>query len=415
MYVALSLDFDVRFRLGGNLFKMSVTHLTKHSEMDQSSDTFEGVVMQYQTFEGGCKVAMKYHSIEQINEAFAVVQDLKQKYGNESVENHLDLLEIEHRFHMANIVVSIVGEVDHLDDETSITRSESFKLTQNDVKNHKQKRKNWVMSDEAKRWAFTSVTTQITHIPMKSHLIEMPSCLDTEGPTKWCQPVNDGKECRVWHRRHKNRRVLTFRVDGDINANLLDVVSVLYEIDLYKDWVPYIQTPLRLGLRDSYVEERFGRIDQVARYKIDFPWPMANRECILMISCVDNFAQKDCLVVKLRSFEDSCIKDRKNALPCPVPDLENKAVPIHVDGGVVCRPKADGTVHMTFLWTINSQMDINDTFLNFFCKIFVRTAFKNFKKICAGAAEDVHLERRQTNPYVYSFVEERMKAHNIPS
>ncbi|CBZ53026.1 conserved hypothetical protein [Neospora caninum Liverpool] len=103
----------------------------------------------------------------------------------------------------------------------------------------------------------------------------MGSTLDA---TPWVLAVDDSPSVRIWNRKYRHSTLLSFRIEGVVDTPLVAVLSVLNEMDMFRDWVPSFSFPVRLGLKDAIRVAQFGRVDQLDIFKIAFPWPVNDRQ-----------------------------------------------------------------------------------------------------------------------------------------
>ncbi|CDI81956.1 hypothetical protein, conserved, partial [Eimeria acervulina] len=99
---------------------------------------------------------------------------------------------------------------------------------------------------------------------------------DGAAAASWTLAAEEANGLKIFYRRHPNSTLLSFRIEGSVESNLLNIISVLNEMDLYKEWIPYYNFPLKLGLRDVKTLHRLGRVEQIDLLQLDFPWPMNN-------------------------------------------------------------------------------------------------------------------------------------------
>jgi hypothetical protein len=82
----------------------------------------------------------------------------------------------------------------------------------------------------------------------------------------------------------------TLRVEGNVQAPLFNILAVFYEIDLFKLWLPTYQM---LGLKESSVIGKLSKTKMLADFKLNMPWPITNRDCVLSITGVDCMDRKE--------------------------------------------------------------------------------------------------------------------------
>ncbi|KAL8270001.1 hypothetical protein Esti_006066 [Eimeria stiedai] len=334
----------------------------------------------------------------------------------------------------------------------------------------------------------------------------------------WHLAIQETNGLKIFFRRHASSTLISFRVEGFVEASILNIISVLNEMDLYRDWIPYYSFPLKsaaaapmhlnltqqfarhltlvraqgeengLGLREVKKLYQMGRVEQISLLELDFPWPMNNRfffsfplellmtsplqaaasSPLLQDCCVDIWAADDLdytnrFFVRITSLDGcnnnprvplfSCssafashsqhacivspsfLNTRKNlnhfvplavkksskimqkhsqmmiwcdflkALPSP----PNKTLRLYCEGGVILVPLGKEKTFMELLWTLDPKAHLSDYIVNFFTKVFAKSSFHAFCKVCADASSGEHARRRAQCPLLYGFVEQRMQ------
>eukprot|EP00922_Rhytidocystis_sp_ex-Travisia-forbesii_P020108 GHVS01029645.1.p1 GENE.GHVS01029645.1~~GHVS01029645.1.p1 ORF type:complete len:821 (+),score=130.40 GHVS01029645.1:89-2551(+) len=200
--------------------------------------------------------------------------------------------------------------------------------------------------------------------------------------------------------------LIWLHLEGVVEASALAVVSVLHELDLYRKWIPYFSFPIKLGLRESNRLHQLARIDSIALFKLDFPWPIQNRECLAVIWSADELEERDCISVTISS---QSAKDIYNRFGVTVPPQDANVVRIQVEGSMVIRPVTNSSCSIGFLWKINPRMHVPPFLLDFLTKTFTKSAYNAFRSTCesAMASDSPFADRRGKNPFLYDFFSRR--------
>ncbi|KAL8448939.1 hypothetical protein Emag_003791 [Eimeria magna] len=61
----------------------------------------------------------------------------------------------------------------------------------------------------------------------------------------WHLAIQENNGLKIFFRRHASSTLISFRVEGFVDAGILNIISVLNEMDLYRDWIPYYSFPLK--------------------------------------------------------------------------------------------------------------------------------------------------------------------------
>lgn len=98
-------------------------------------------------------------------------------------------------------------------------------------------------AEKATEWYFPSVAAQSHSV---KELQRESFCGDVCGGSHRRKVVDDGDALQVFLRNYDdNREVISFRLEGTVNAPLLSILSVFNEVDLFQEWVPYYKVPFR--------------------------------------------------------------------------------------------------------------------------------------------------------------------------
>lgn len=66
----------------------------------------------------------------------------------------------------------------------------------------------------------------------------------------------------------------SFRVCGKVNVNLFNILAVVYEIDLFPNWFPFVDKAELLGTPT--------RFRKFTRVRAKLPWPLSSREAYVI-------------------------------------------------------------------------------------------------------------------------------------
>jgi hypothetical protein len=168
-------------------------------------------------------------------------------------------------------------------------------------------------------------------------------------------------------RRSASDPNVMIRVEGMVDAKLLNVLAVFYEVDLWKLWVPSI--PI-MGLRTATMLEDYSAIKFTVHMVVNIPWPIATRDMMIRVQgvdCMDTSETDDDpgsarQVVVLLNSTDSFWKGGD------VPGPGNSDVRMDVDiGALILTPQAingGGTgTHLSIITRINPKLDYIPTSL----------------------------------------------------
>jgi hypothetical protein len=127
---------------------------------------------------------------------------------------------------------------------------------------------------------------------------------EMQGGWKQQAMLHGKKHDTMVHYRLNENQGVTVRLDTPIPASLIvPMLSILNETDLYTSWLPSFQRPVKLGVRSAEMLTQCSRGAQVARVRVDMPWPMLNREVVtknFLADCVDELGV---IVIGMKNME----------------------------------------------------------------------------------------------------------------
>ncbi|KAK6590274.1 hypothetical protein RS030_162473 [Cryptosporidium xiaoi] len=215
----------------------------------------------------------------------------------------------------------------------------------------------------------------------------------------------------LWYRGYEDSTIAEICFQGNINTNIFNVLSVFYERDLYKEWIPYFSFPVKFGLNSIKEIMHKDRLHIVTAIYIDIPWPFSNREVILEIWVSDEIAANNRIFIHASSIENHGYHPRlKTDIPYSM-GYSNRA---NISGGGFVSPIDDNSTQILFMWKIDLFIDPPTFLLNFFLKIFIKACWEKFCKTCiqADKPNSIHKERINNNKEFYDFIRERILARN---
>ncbi|KAH0478683.1 MAG: hypothetical protein KVP17_002074 [Porospora cf. gigantea B] len=219
--------------------------------------------------------------------------------------------------------------------------------------------------------------------------------------TPWV-PVVDDAACRVWFKAIPGTPIISFRLDGTIDASLLDFLAIASEVDMTSKWIPYFKFPMKLGLQSAKCIARYGRFDKISQYKVDLPWPLKSRDCVVHGWLTDDLEKNNKLLLALRSFDADETSD-------VVPEVDPGYVRVTMDGGCVIEALGPERIVLSTVWVVNPKEKVPAKLVKFVAGVFIKSAFEKFARFCKSVQEDPDFAlARQTDQWLYGYVEQRI-------
>ncbi|CDJ42956.1 hypothetical protein, conserved [Eimeria tenella] len=363
-------------------------------------------------------LAIENLRLERVRDAHAVVLTLAKKYGPEKILEDADLVLILYKYDEMDRMYSVMSGNVLYKRRCNYFRKVTSSLLPDLHSSHRKK-------DNAVQDGHLSIHDPHHDLGACTPQRELDRCLregmrrqfslrslgtltNCQVPVEhesWSLAIEEQNRLKIYYRRHSSSTLLSFRVEGTVDACLLNIISVLNEMDLYKDWIPYYTFPLKLGLRDVKRLYQFGRVEQIDLLQLDFPWPMNNRDCCVEIWAADDLEHTNRFFVRVTSLDGDTTNPR---VPLAIPVPPPKTLRLYCEGAVVLVPLSPTKTFIELFWTLDPKVHLNDYIVNFFAKVFAKSSFHAFCKVCIEATVGEHARRRAQFPLLYGFVEGRL-------
>lgn len=149
--------------------------------------------------------------------------------------------------------------------------------------------------------------------------------LDYSSGENGIQPItinNDG-----WNIEYSKGISLSYKIDSssngqlsinvviksDIKCRLLNLLTILNEVELSNMWVPYMSY--------SKCVYNFSRVSKLVQQVYDLPWPIGQRENIMFCFGVDTLREYDCIMISCGDPQSSKNKFFGVSIPDPPPKI----------------------------------------------------------------------------------------------
>ncbi|EFC42695.1 predicted protein [Naegleria gruberi] len=96
------------------------------------------------------------------------------------------------------------------------------------------------------------------------------------------------------------------KVEGTIHASMFQVLSIFYEVDLYKSWVP--------SMRDSLVIHKFGKYRFLSYFSFNLPWPFSPRDLISYAFAIDRLESDGSIMVSVQGITPATHPEYKDKI-----------------------------------------------------------------------------------------------------
>ncbi|KAL8438081.1 hypothetical protein ACSSS7_000446 [Eimeria intestinalis] len=382
-------------------------------------------------FELDRSLAIENLRLERVRDAHAVVLTMAQQYGVDRVLSDPDLTMIVYKFdEMAKMYAMMSAPVCYRRRLSYLRRVASSLAAE--TPGGRKKRHQVAAEEELQQHCEPPELQEVQQQQQQDPAEAMPALIDLDeklrngmrqlfgfrslgtlstthvppADASWHLAIQENNGLKIFFRRHASSTLISFRVEGFVDASILNIISVLNEMDLYRDWIPYYSFPLKLGLREVKKLYQMGRVEQISLLELDFPWPMNNRDCCVDIWAADDLDYTNRFFVRITSLDGGNNNPR---VPLTVPSPPNKTLRLYCEGGVILVPLGKEKTFIELLWTLDPKAHLSDYIVNFFTKVFAKSSFHAFCKVCTDASSGEHARRRAQCPLLYGFVEQRLQ------
>ncbi|EEA04730.1 uncharacterized protein CMU_037950 [Cryptosporidium muris RN66] len=233
------------------------------------------------------------------------------------------------------------------------------------------------------------------------------SLIVNEGNNIWRHVISDNS-LNLWYCLHNDSTIIELCFQGDIETDILNVLTVLYERDLYKEWIPYFKYPIKFGLSNVNEMMNKGRLHIITSIKIDIPWPFYNREVILEIWASNELHSNNRIFIYVSSIDEFGYNSR---LDIEIPKPSEMISRASVLGGGFITPNSHNLTNILFKWKFDLFVRAPNFILDFFLKVFIKACWLKFRSVCINAnkVNSLHFQRLTSNSEIYNFVREKLK------
>jgi hypothetical protein len=140
----------------------------------------------------------------------------------------------------------------------------------------------WELSSGADPLIVERLRTKLAALSEVESLLMSGSSWDT---------VSDRDGVRVQYCPSADSGTHNFKITARVRAPLFNLLAVVYEVDLYSEWMPRVKQA-----RQLHAASRF---EKTVHLELEAVWPVANRDCVVDGFGVDKLAEEGALLVVL--------------------------------------------------------------------------------------------------------------------
>mmetsp|Transcript_43060 Transcript_43060/g.69885 ORF Transcript_43060/g.69885 Transcript_43060/m.69885 type:complete len:349 (-) Transcript_43060:595-1641(-) len=206
-----------------------------------------------------------------------------------------------------------------------------------------------------------------------------------------------GSDCRILYRHEDYTQLHSFKIEVELDVPLLTLMVLVYEINLYNTVFPFLKFCNEIAHPH--------RCTKLAHWCAKAPWPLSNRDCIVLGFAADGLDEDGGVIVCSRSvssFEGTEI---------PPPQSRTVRMEMHL-GGFLFRPINEARTHVIAV----SNMDPKFTFIpaslmNFITGHVIRLGVHFVKRRANNLKGSQHEARLSQDKEFYQWLDNRAKEY----
>eukprot|EP01101_Sappina_pedata_P001057 TRINITY_DN11170_c0_g1_i1.p1 TRINITY_DN11170_c0_g1~~TRINITY_DN11170_c0_g1_i1.p1 ORF type:complete len:395 (+),score=120.67 TRINITY_DN11170_c0_g1_i1:30-1214(+) len=224
--------------------------------------------------------------------------------------------------------------------------------------------------------------------------------------------INNTEDFEVMHEDDKWKTSLkkdtsggikSFRVEGIIDAPLVNVSALFSEVDLFPSWVPKVGS---LGLLEVCEIARLSKSSVVMFGAIGMPWPMAPRAMNIVAFGAEELEKKGFVVIVSKSHEKF---PEGYTAPSHCKNANNVAMII--DGGAILKPVSPTQTFISSYFMVNPNISyLPSSFVNFGLKHFAHLGFVMLGRKAETIEGSEYEKRIKDKPELYQDIIQRCDA-----
>lgn len=202
-------------------------------------------------FEIDRSLAVENLRLERVRDAHAVVLTIAERYGVEKIRDDLDLLTIVYKYdEMMRMFDMMVASISFRRRQSFLRRNKrSSEITgeTHDVSTILDTHDD-IPDPACSSTELSDIDRQLRDMMrdyFSLHDDATPSAHVSPADESWQLATDDQSGLKIFVRRHAGTTLLHFRLEGIVTSSLINILSVLNEVDLYKEWIPYYTFPLK--------------------------------------------------------------------------------------------------------------------------------------------------------------------------
>jgi len=209
-------------------------------------------------------------------------------------------------------------------------------------------------------------------------------------------PLSTGKY-KSYYKKEQYSDLHSFKLSADLNASLLNLCVLIYEVDLYTTMFPYFK----------FVKEiaHPARCTKIVHWAIRTPWPISARESVVLGFAVDGLDEDDAILVHMKTI------DKFDGVPLPTAPADVVRIDVHYGGFMFC-PITEQKTRVTFCGNVDPKISFIPAWAMNWIGSKIATIFLRMLERFARRIKGSEHERRfQTDRKFYDWLEDLVQSY----
>jgi hypothetical protein len=221
---------------------------------------------------------------------------------------------------------------------------------------------------------------------------------EIESEEGW-QLCTDKDEIQTFYRREENEKLHAIKIQGTIDSPMFNVLSIFYEIDLYKTWMP--------RMTDSRILKQYGRYRFLCYYNFNMPWPFYDRDLVSYGYGID-LMEKNTILVVVRSVPTNA-EEKYHSVEFPEADTPTCAR-MHLGyAGFMIRPISPTQTYVSLIGSCDPKFSyIPGWFMNMVTHQMSYLILQKLRSVAADIPGSEYEIRINKNKHVYGDIMDRL-------
>jgi hypothetical protein len=204
--------------------------------------------------------------------------------------------------------------------------------------------------------------------------------------------ISDTSGVRIQYQATPSASLYNFKVTTVVKASLFNILAVIYEVDLYKKWLPLLKVAEQLHQVD--------KLHKIVHVDVYGVWPVANRDAVVEGFGVD-FQEDDAILVVLQSIDESVPQE----FEFPIANGITVVRSVLSIGGFYVKYRSESECDVYAILNIDPKLAfLPDWLLNYATGKLLQFLFYYMEKAAQFDESSTYTERIANNPAVYGLV-----------